>query len=260
MAIKPRNQNIAFDQFASDFDRVCLAPPLRYAHALMKFANLLSGMKVLELGCGSGAFAIALANSGLDVTGVDISRAMLEIADARAAKVKVTWLQADVSRMNFDPNQYHCIFSFESFHLFDDPPALITRLSRSLRPGGTLAIGWCDYHWEAPLQGQIRKQFSLAGIEWGTWGYQRAPGFSKAILASQEPFTKLVGKTIANFQTWALFDIAVYLTSIEKVAHLSTPLRIQLRDALFKELRKEIGKSSISGITKYYICGNRYEP
>jgi ubiquinone/menaquinone biosynthesis C-methylase UbiE len=55
-------------------------------------------MKILDLACGEGTFAVAMANMGLRVTGVDLSPDMLEIARQRAATegVRVRFLHQDM--------------------------------------------------------------------------------------------------------------------------------------------------------------------
>lgn len=53
---------------------------------------------VLELGCGTGAICIPLAEAGFDVTGIDTAPAMLAVAreKASAAGVAATWIEADM--------------------------------------------------------------------------------------------------------------------------------------------------------------------
>ncbi len=51
---------------------------------------------VLELGCGTGRVAAPLAQSGLEVVGVDVSPAMLEIARERAGALPLTLVQGDM--------------------------------------------------------------------------------------------------------------------------------------------------------------------
>jgi len=57
---------------------------------------------VLDLACGEGTFAMAMARSGLRVTGVDLSLEMLDIARERAAKedVKVEFFQQDMRSLS----------------------------------------------------------------------------------------------------------------------------------------------------------------
>jgi len=59
-------------------------------------------MKILDLACGEGTFAVAMANRGLRVTGVDLSPDMLEIARQRAATegVRVKFLRQDMRSLS----------------------------------------------------------------------------------------------------------------------------------------------------------------
>jgi 2-polyprenyl-3-methyl-5-hydroxy-6-metoxy-1,4-benzoquinol methylase len=57
--------------------------------------------RVLELGCGSGRLTIPMALQGSEIVGVDLSRAMLEAARAKAsaAGVEVQWVAGDIRRL-----------------------------------------------------------------------------------------------------------------------------------------------------------------
>ena len=61
-----------------------------------------SGRRVLDLGCGSGNWAVALAKRGWKVTGIDFVPKALRRARRRAeeASVDVDWIQADVTRLS----------------------------------------------------------------------------------------------------------------------------------------------------------------
>ena len=53
---------------------------------LWKFVENVQGLRILDAGCGTGYLALKLANQGATVTGIDISKKMIEIACARARK------------------------------------------------------------------------------------------------------------------------------------------------------------------------------
>jgi len=57
--------------------------------------------KVLDVGCGTGAIAIPLAQKGLDVIGIDLSEDMLAVAQNKSAELgmNIQWLQQDMTQL-----------------------------------------------------------------------------------------------------------------------------------------------------------------
>ena len=82
------------------------APPIAGDIAFYDRLAQAAGGPVLELGCGTGRIALALAQAGLSVTGVDVSAGMLALARrkserlAAAASRCLTFVEADMARLN----------------------------------------------------------------------------------------------------------------------------------------------------------------
>jgi SAM-dependent methyltransferase len=101
-------------------------------------ANLrpLAGRRVLDLGCGKGRFARALGELGAQVTGLDLSAAML------AEAIDLDRVRASARRLPFGPASFDRIVAVEVFeHLA--PRAVdqvCDEVRRVLRPGGTFVI------------------------------------------------------------------------------------------------------------------------
>jgi len=55
--------------------------------------------RVLDVGCGTGSFAVLLAVAGFDVIGVDPAVASLEVARAKPGAVRVRWLEGDATTL-----------------------------------------------------------------------------------------------------------------------------------------------------------------
>ena len=108
----------------------------RIAEAL----QLRPGAALLDAGCGTGQFAIAFAERGCRVTGVDLSPAMIERARGHAAErgVAVTWRVGDLTRLDDAYAAYHAIHARVSLQFVPDLPAALRELRRALRPGGRL--------------------------------------------------------------------------------------------------------------------------
>ena len=105
------------------------------------------GSPVLDLGCGTGRVLIRLAQAGFQVTGLDISGAMLEIAHRKVAvqglEARVRLVQADMRDFALD-QQFHmalcAINSFMHLETQSDQLAALRCWRRHLRPGGLLIL------------------------------------------------------------------------------------------------------------------------
>jgi SAM-dependent methyltransferase len=65
--------------------------------AYLDIACELRADRVLDVGCGTGCLAVLLAESGRTVVGVDPAGASLEVARAKDATGRITWVQGDAS-------------------------------------------------------------------------------------------------------------------------------------------------------------------
>jgi ubiquinone/menaquinone biosynthesis C-methylase UbiE len=62
-------------------------------------AEELGARRVLDVGCGTGTFAILLADRGFEVTGVDPALAMLEVARAKPGGYRLRWIHGDATSL-----------------------------------------------------------------------------------------------------------------------------------------------------------------
>ena len=100
-----------------------------------------SGTAILDMGCGRGRHARALARRGYHVTGVDLSERAIEQAEKRAAEegLDVLYFRGDMRRPVCDCCFDGVINVFTAFGYFEDDQDHIRALRamrRSLRPGG----------------------------------------------------------------------------------------------------------------------------
>jgi len=100
---------------------------------------------VLDLACGVGRHAIALARRGFRVTAVDLSAFHLAKAMERAAAAdaSIEFIASDM-RSFIRPNAFDLVVSlFSSFGYFEDPQddlQLLRNMHQSLKPGGSLVM------------------------------------------------------------------------------------------------------------------------
>jgi SAM-dependent methyltransferase len=107
-----------------------------YHRTLMRYLPRPCG-RVLDVGCGAGAFAAKLATRAEHVDALDREPLMIEEA-RRAVPANVTCILADVLHEPLPDARYDAIVSISALHHMPLDNVL-PRLARALRPGGVLA-------------------------------------------------------------------------------------------------------------------------
>lgn len=104
------------------------------------------GMRVLELGCNSGALSIAVARRGAAVEGLDIAADALNVARAYYETIKaevagqVSYAVADLNRVELPENTYDVIMVKGTLHHLPEADALLEQVYGALKPGGLLWV------------------------------------------------------------------------------------------------------------------------
>jgi SAM-dependent methyltransferase len=105
---------------------------------LTEALGLRPGMRILDVGCGPGRHAHALAARGIDVVGVDISAAFLAAAGAG------TWVRADARRLPFLPGSFDAAISLcqGGFGLLGghDDEGVLVQMAEVVKKGGHVAV------------------------------------------------------------------------------------------------------------------------
>src|SRR4030042_1286840 len=110
-----------FDILAPFYDIVTM-PFSRVRDKVVNFANARKGSKLLDIATGTGKQAFAFAKKGYDVIGIDLSEAMLKVANKKNKYENVKFEVADATNLPFENNSFDV--SCVSFALHDMIPSI----------------------------------------------------------------------------------------------------------------------------------------
>jgi SAM-dependent methyltransferase len=116
-------------------------PESFYAHYLALAGE--APQTILDMGCGTGRLAIALAERGHRVTGADPSAGMMRVARSRPGSERVTWIDSDAKGLALDTRFDLIVMTGNVFQVFladDEVRATLRTLRHHLAPGGKLAF------------------------------------------------------------------------------------------------------------------------
>jgi ubiquinone/menaquinone biosynthesis C-methylase UbiE len=108
---------------------------------LLVTAGDLAGRRTLDVGCGTGTLAVALAERGAKVWGVDASQEMLAEAQAKGSRAR--FKEAHAEELPFKDGWFERVVMRLSLHHLDRPRAL-REAGRVLAPGGRIVVGTFD--------------------------------------------------------------------------------------------------------------------
>ena len=134
---------VDYDRVAPDYDR--RYDGIRFPgieEALAAFAGAPTGLRCLEVGCGTGFWLDLLRGLGASVAGLEPSHEMLARAGARVPAATLRKGTAD--RLPWDDGAFDRVFCVNAVHHFPDVPAFFAEARRVLGPGGGLMVVGLD--------------------------------------------------------------------------------------------------------------------
>ena len=147
-------KSVAMNQpkWSVDYDQIAATYNKRYERnqyadveqALLKFVAGQEGLRILEVGCGTGHWLDILHTRGHRVFGLDLSTQMLN--QAHGLLPTVALIRGRAEHLPFPAATFDRVFCINAIHHFADKPVFLKEVRRLLRPGGKLMSVGLDPH------------------------------------------------------------------------------------------------------------------
>ena len=130
-------------------------------------ADELGARRVLDLGCGTGTFAVLLADRGLEVVGVDPAGGSLDVAKAKPGAGRVRWIHGDATAL--PPMRVDLVtMTGNAAQAIVDPSdweATLRGVHEALRPGGHFVFETRDPAYRAWQEWNRAASYSITDIQ-----------------------------------------------------------------------------------------------
>jgi 2-polyprenyl-6-hydroxyphenyl methylase/3-demethylubiquinone-9 3-methyltransferase len=146
------------------------------SRALLDACAVSAGQEVLDVGAGTGNFALLAAAEGASVVASDLTPHLIERGKQRTAEegCEIEWLEADAENLPFEDERFDCTASVFGAMFAPQPRRCAEELFRVTRPGNTVGMA----NWTPDgLNGRVfrmmgeyapRPEGIPAPVEWGT--------------------------------------------------------------------------------------------
>ncbi len=136
----------------------------------------LSGARVLDVGCGGGLLAEALARRGAQVQGIDLSPAMITTAQLHAAEsgLDIDYSLQDAQALaQLQPHHFDAVCCMEMLEHLPDPQAFLGTLARLVKPGGGVFVSTLNRNLKSFMLAIVGAEYVLRLLPRGTHEYER---------------------------------------------------------------------------------------
>lgn len=108
----------------------------RWKARVVALSGARPGLRALDLACGTGDIAFALADRGADVVGLDITHRMLQLAKTK--RINARFVTGDMLALPFRAEAFDLVTTGYGLRNVPDLPGAVSEMRRVLRPGGVL--------------------------------------------------------------------------------------------------------------------------
>ena len=158
----------------SEFKPLHEINPLRLDY-IDEFAGI-KGLKVLDVGCGGGILAESMAQRGAQVTGIDLAKKSLKVAQLHSLEsgVSVEYRCVAVEDLADEaPGSFDVVTCMEMLEHVPDPESVVRSCARLVKPGGWVFFSTLNRNAKAYLLAVVGAEYVLNMLPRGTHEYAR---------------------------------------------------------------------------------------
>ena len=137
----------------------------------------LSGKRVLDVGCGGGILADAMARKGADVLGIDLAEKSLKVAQLHALEAQtpsIAYRMVSAEALAAEqPGTYDVVTCMEMLEHVPNPASIVAACSALVKPGGWVFFSTINRNAKAYLMAVVGAEYVMGMLPRGTHDYAK---------------------------------------------------------------------------------------
>ncbi|MCY4260935.1 MAG: bifunctional 2-polyprenyl-6-hydroxyphenol methylase/3-demethylubiquinol 3-O-methyltransferase UbiG [Rhodobacteraceae bacterium] len=135
----------------------------------------LTGLDILDMGCGGGLLSEPLARLGGNVLGTDVSGINVRIAEthAKASQLAITYREVSAEQLAEERHSFAIVLCMEVIEHVVDPEAFMMCCARLVRPGGLLICSTINRNAKSYIMAIVGAEYVLRWLPVGTHDWRR---------------------------------------------------------------------------------------
>ncbi len=173
---------------------------------LKKTGRELKQLRVLDLGCGGGILSESLARAGAQVTGLDLSAELLEVARLHALgeNLSIDYVLQDSHRYSAEHvDEFDLVCCMEMLEHVPEPSAILRDVQTMLKPGGLAVFSTLDRTPKSFALGILAAEYLLRLVPRGTHHYQQFIRPDELAAALRSVGLHVVNIAGIDYQPWS---------------------------------------------------------
>jgi 2-polyprenyl-6-hydroxyphenyl methylase/3-demethylubiquinone-9 3-methyltransferase len=175
----------------------------------VKSLNCLSGLRVLDIGCGAGLLCEPLTRLGAQVIGVDASASNIAVAKLHADKghLSIDYRCTTVEEMDVR-ERFDVVLAMEVVEHVSDVGLFLSRCAAMLKPGGLMVVSTLSRTWKSFALAIVGAEYILRWLPRGTHQWEKfitPDELAKYLLDNRLVITEQTGVVYSPFaDKWGL--------------------------------------------------------
>jgi 2-polyprenyl-6-hydroxyphenyl methylase/3-demethylubiquinone-9 3-methyltransferase len=186
----------------------------------------LAGRRVLDVGCGGGLVAEAMAQRGAEVTGIDMARGPLDVARLHAMEsgMQVNYRLASAEQLaDESPASFDVVTCLEMLEHVPRPSEVVAALAQLVRPGGHVVCSTINRGPKAFMLAIVGAEYFLRLLPPGTHEYARFIRPSELVRYARQGGLQLSDLAGIDYDPFSRRAGITADTSVNYLAHFHRP-------------------------------------